>query len=101
MAWMLEGVKLRLVHDGYHSDAAQAVGGFHALADYLADDFGLEPDREGRLRSSVIASRGEAAIPTGFKGMMRHQMRWARSTRISRPMGYLGLIPPMEPRWRC
>jgi len=23
---------------------------------------------------------------------MRHQMRWARSTRISRPMGYLGFI---------
>jgi ceramide glucosyltransferase len=24
--------------------------------------------------------------------MMRHQMRWARSTRISRPAGYLGLL---------
>jgi ceramide glucosyltransferase len=30
--------------------------------------------------------------PIGFMGMMRHQIRWARSTRISRPMGYLGLI---------
>src|SRR5207249_3220494 len=63
-------------------------------ADYLADDFMLGNliEREGyevRLSQHVVET---AMQPSGFAGMMRHQMRWARSTRISRPMGYLGLI---------
>ncbi len=44
---------------------------------------------EVRLSHHVVET---AMQPAGFRGMMRHQMRWARSTRISRPMGYLGLI---------
>jgi ceramide glucosyltransferase len=44
---------------------------------------------EVRLSDHVVET---AMNPVGFGGMIRHQMRWARSTRISRPMGYLGLI---------
>ena len=44
---------------------------------------------EVRLSTHVVET---AMHPSGFAGMIRHQMRWARSTRISRPMGYLGLI---------
>lgn len=95
MAWMLEGVKF-----AFGSTMAttrtrlDAIGGFRALADYLADDFMLgnliEKDGfEVRLADHVVET---AMHPAGFAGMMRHQMRWARSTRISRPMGYLGLI---------
>jgi ceramide glucosyltransferase len=95
MAWMLEGVKFALGSTiATTRSNLESIGGFAAVADYLADDFML---------GSLIASRGlevrlshhiveTAMYPAGFRGMIRHQMRWARSTRISRPMGYLGLI---------
>jgi ceramide glucosyltransferase len=95
MAWMLEGVKFALGLTMVTTRTRlEAIGGFHAIADYLADDFMLGKliERDGyevRLSQHVIET---AMQPAGFRGMMRHQMRWARSTRISRPMGYLGLI---------
>jgi ceramide glucosyltransferase len=95
MAWMLEGVKFALGSTMATTRIRlEAIGGFHALADYLADDFRLGNliERDGyevRLSHHVVET---AMQPAGFRGMMRHQMRWARSTRISRPMGYLGLI---------
>jgi ceramide glucosyltransferase len=95
MAWMLEGVKFALGSTmATTRTRLEAIGGFHAIADYLADDFMLgnliEKDGyEVRLSSHVVET---AMRPVGFRGVMRHQMRWARSTRISRPMGYLGLI---------
>ena len=95
MARMLEGVKFALGSTmATTRTRLEAIGGFHALADYLADDFMLGNliERDGyevRLSQHVVET---AMQPSGFAGMMRHQMRWARSTRISRPMGYLGLI---------
>jgi ceramide glucosyltransferase len=95
MAWMLEGVKFALGSTmATTRTRLEAIGGFHALADYLADDFMLgnliEKDGyEVWLSSHVVET---AMQPAGLAGMIRHQMRWARSTRISRPLGYLGLI---------
>ena len=95
MAWMLEGVKFALGSTMATTRARlEAIGGFPALADYLADDFMLGNliDADGyevRLSRHVVET---AMPPIGFRGMVRHQMRWARSTRISRPAGYLGLI---------
>jgi ceramide glucosyltransferase len=95
MARMIEGVKFALGSTMATTRARlEAIGGFHALKDYLADDFML---------GNLIANLGyEVRIahytvetlmaPAGFLAMMRHQMRWSRSTRISRPAGYLGLI---------
>jgi ceramide glucosyltransferase len=95
MAWMLEGVKFALGSTmATTKTRLEAIGGFHALADYLADDFMLGNliERSGyevRLSNLVVET---AMQPVGLAGMLRHQLRWARSTRISRPMGYLGLI---------
>lgn len=95
MAWMLEGVKFALGSTMATTRARlEAIGGFRALADYLADDFMLgnliaADGYEVRLSKHVVET---TMPPAGFTGMMRHQMRWARSTRISRPLGYLGLI---------
>lgn len=95
MAWMLEGVKFALGSTmATTRTKLEAIGGFRALADHLADDFllGNLIERDGyevRLSDHVVET---AMQPAGLRGMMRHQMRWARSTRISRPMGYLGLI---------
>jgi ceramide glucosyltransferase len=95
MAWMLEGVKFALGSTmATTRTRLAAIGGFPALADYLADDFMLgnliaRDGYEVKLSRYVVET---AMPPIGFWGMMRHQIRWARSTRISRPMGYLGLI---------
>lgn len=95
MARMLEGVKFALGSTmATTRTMLEAIGGFHALADYLADDFMLgnliaRDGYEVRLSHHVVET---AMHPIGFSGMLRHQARWARSTRISRPMGYLGLI---------
>ena len=95
MAWMLEGVKFALGSTmATTRTRLDAIGGFHALADFLADDFMLgnliaADGYEVRLSHYVVET---SMHPAGLRGMVRHQMRWARSTRISRPMGYLGLI---------
>jgi len=94
-ARLLEGVKFALGSTMATTRARlDAIGGFAALADYLADDFMLgnliaEDGYEVRVSQYVVET---AASHAGFMGMIRHQIRWARSTRISRPMGYLGLI---------
>src|SRR6185436_1065949 len=95
MARMLEGVKFALGSTmATTRTRLESIGGFHALADYLADDFMLgnlieASGYEVRLSKLVVET---AMQPVGLAGMLRHQLRWARSTRISRPLGYLGLI---------
>jgi ceramide glucosyltransferase len=95
MAWMIEGVKFALGSTmATTRERLEAVGGFHALKDYLADDFMLgkliaEQGYEVRISDYTVET---AMAPAGFSSMIRHQMRWARSTRISRPLGYLGLV---------
>jgi ceramide glucosyltransferase len=95
MAWMLEGVKFALGSTmATTRTRLESIGGFHALADYLADDFMLgnlvaQSGYEVHLSTHVVET---SMHPIGLAGMIRHQLRWARSTRISRPLGYLGLI---------
>lgn len=95
MARMLEGVKFALGSTMATTRARlESVGGFPALKDYLADDFMLgnliaESGYEVRLSRTVVET---AMAPLGFVRMIRHQLRWSRSTRRSRPAGYFGLI---------
>src|SRR5690349_5121077 len=74
--------------------ALDAIGGLRPLVDYLADDFELgyriaKAGYEVVLADIVV----ETHLPAySFRGFFQHQMRWARSTRDSRRMGYLGLL---------
>ena len=91
----LEGIKFALGSTILMRRALlERIGGFHAVADYLADDF---------LLGNYVAAEGFEVVlsdyivehvsgPETFTGMLRHQLRWGRSTRISRPKGYAGLI---------
>jgi len=94
-AWLLEGMTFALGSTiALKRERLLEIGGFKALANYLADDFML-----GNL---VFRNGGEVYLtkyvvettlsPAKFFTMIKHQMRWARSTRISRPLGYLGLV---------
>jgi ceramide glucosyltransferase len=73
--------------------ALARAGGLEPLVEFLADDYELGK----RISSAGYAVRlcGEAVETTvpayRLRGFWEHQMRWARSTRDSRKLGYLGL----------
>ena len=69
--------------------ALEQAGGLDPLVDFLADDYEL---------GKRIAAAGyrvelvETTVPAyDVRGFWDHQLRWARSTRDSRKLGYLGL----------
>ena len=75
-------------------EALDSIGGLQSLQSYLAEDFMM-----GRL----VAEQGGGVVLSsyviehrigsqGFRANFRHRLRWARSTRRSRPWGYVGQI---------
>lgn len=69
------------------------IGGFEAIADYLADDYQLAK-RLTSLGGRAILSTTVVETATGgetWSGVWKHQVRWARTIRVSRPGGYRGL----------
>ncbi|MDE3200476.1 MAG: bacteriohopanetetrol glucosamine biosynthesis glycosyltransferase HpnI [Acidobacteriota bacterium] len=75
-------------------EALDAIGGFEALADQLADDYelGARIDAAG-FRVELCSEVVETAVPDyGWRGFVDHQLRWLRTVRDSRPGGYFGLI---------
>lgn len=93
-------------------DALESIGGLDALQNYLAEDFMM-----GRL----VAQQGSRVLLSsyiiehrigsqGLRANLRHRLRWARSTRRSRPWGYVGqvftnplplalILAAVEPNW--
>lgn len=72
-------------------NALEAIGGFEALAGYLADDYqlGNKVYRAGwhiALDSSFVES---VISPESLMAVLSRQLRWARTMRVSRPGGYL------------
>jgi ceramide glucosyltransferase len=78
-----------------------AIGGFDAVAGYLADDYqlGARIHRLGRrnLISKVVVSTRLYA--TTWTQVWRHQLRWARTIRVSRAAGYAGLPVTFATLW--
>jgi ceramide glucosyltransferase len=75
-------------------ETIEAMGGFADLGHYLAEDFVIgkrAPSLGYRvvLSSCVIEHRIGSQT---FKRNLQHRLRWARSTRRSRPAGYWGEI---------
>jgi len=71
----------------------QAIGGFEAIADYLADDYQLGSRIAGLgLKVELSDVVVETFLPRyTLRSFAAHQMRWARTVRDSRFWGYLGL----------
>lgn len=69
------------------------IGGFESVASYLADDYQLAKRLTG-LGGRAILSTTVVETATGgetWSGVWKHQVRWARTIRVSRPGGYRGL----------
>lgn len=72
----------------------ESIGGFAAVAPYLADDYQLGR-RIARLGLRVHLSRTVVASvlgATSFREQWQREVRWARTTRVSRPLEYPALL---------
>ncbi|HUI45934.1 MAG TPA: bacteriohopanetetrol glucosamine biosynthesis glycosyltransferase HpnI [Nitrospirota bacterium] len=72
--------------------ALEEIGGFAAVGDYLADDYQLG-NRLWKRGYSIVLSRyviENVAGPMSIADFWRHQLRWARTYRASRPKGFAG-----------
>jgi ceramide glucosyltransferase len=93
VANMLEGMQFALGPTmAVRTTCVQEIGGFSVLGQYCADDF---------LLGNLVAAKGHRVVfshhaidhivlNTGFMASMRHQVRWSKSTRFSRPKGHFG-----------
>ncbi|MFY9227365.1 MAG: bacteriohopanetetrol glucosamine biosynthesis glycosyltransferase HpnI [Blastocatellia bacterium] len=94
-ARQLEGIKFALGSTiAIKKQVLAKFGGFTAIADYLADDFLI-----GNLaaKSGYQVYLSECIVDTvlpdyKLSDFLKHQIRWARGVKFSRPGGYIGLV---------
>jgi ceramide glucosyltransferase len=95
MARWKEGIRFALgASIATTKDWVRKMGGFEAIADTLADDY--------ELGLRIANSGGEIVLSQKpvwtmypaqtFPGFWDHQLRWARTVRLCRPLSYLGLL---------
>jgi ceramide glucosyltransferase len=68
------------------------MGGFESMADYCADDFVLGNWIAKNGHKVVLSGHAidHMVLQTDFAESMKHQVRWMKSTRFSRPKGHFG-----------
>jgi ceramide glucosyltransferase len=93
VANLLEGMKFGLGPTTVvRKDSLASIGGYATLQDYIAYDFAI---------GNLIAKAGYRVVLSGhiidhvvnqksFGRMWRNQLRWAQTTRYSRPKGHFG-----------
>jgi ceramide glucosyltransferase len=93
VANLLEGMKFGLGPTTVvRKDSLASIGGYSALQDYIAYDFAI---------GNLIAAKGYRVVLSGhiidhvvnqksLQRMWQNQLRWAQSTRYSRPKGHFG-----------
>jgi ceramide glucosyltransferase len=76
----------------FRREAIRRIGGFKVTADYCADDFVLG-NETFKLGETVVLSHhaiDHIVLHSEFADSMKHQVRWMKSTRFSRPAGHFG-----------
>lgn len=95
VARMIEGMRFALgCTVAVRRNVLEEMGGFGYLQEFLAEDFVIG-QRAAELGHGVLLSSYVIEHRIGSQGIMRnfgHRLRWARSTRRSRPAGYWGQI---------
>ena len=76
----------------FRREDLERIGGFAAVADYLADDYQLGHRIHALGLKCVLSDVVvETHLGGGWRQVWAHQVRWARTIRVSRFGGYLGL----------
>jgi ceramide glucosyltransferase len=95
MAEWMEGITFALgASIATSKEWLRKMGGFEAIADALADDYELG-NRIVKAGGQVVLSH--EAVWTmypaqTFRTFWDHQVRWARTVRLCRPLSYIGLL---------
>jgi len=93
VARMMEGMQFVLGPTmAFRREAIRAMGGFKVTADYCADDFVLGNETH-KLGQAVVLSHhaiDHIVINLSLMASLKHQVRWMKSTRFSRPKGHFG-----------
>jgi len=77
------------------------IGGFAAIREYLADDYQLGA-RISALNKRIAMANPVVVTNLGagtWADVWKHQVRWSRTIRVSRPAGYLGYLVTLATFW--
>jgi ceramide glucosyltransferase len=85
----------------FRAEQIRQIGGFEAVEDYIADDYQLGM-RVAALGYKVAMAK--TVVETDLGGekwidVWRHQLRWSRTIRVSRPAGYFGYVVTHATLW--
>jgi ceramide glucosyltransferase len=87
----------------FRADDLAKAGGFGAISDYLADDYQLGR-HIARLGKRAVLSTYVVETSLGddtWQGVWQHQLRWARTIRLSKGKAYAGLPITHAGLWAC
>lgn len=90
---LLEGMKFALGPTmAVRRGCIEAMGGFGVLGPYCSDDFLLGAKVAEQGKTVVLSHHviDHIILNLSFAASLRHQTRWMKSTRFSRPWGHLG-----------
>lgn len=85
----------------FRAETLGEIGGFESVADYLADDYQLGcriNDRGYRIHLAAPVVETALGAQT-WAEVWRHQVRWSRTIRVSRPSGYYGYVVTHATLW--
>ncbi len=92
-ARLMEGMQFTLGPTmAFRRETVRRMGGFKVTADYCADDFILGNETH-KLGQTVVLSHhaiDHMVLHSELVGSLKHQVRWMKSTRFSRPKGHFG-----------
>ena len=93
VARMMEGMQFSLGPTmAFRRETIRRMGGFRVTADYCADDFVLG-NEAFKLGQAIVLSHhviDHMVINASMVQSLKHQVRWMKSTRFSRPKGHFG-----------
>ena len=95
MARLKEGIRFALgASIATTKEWVRKMGGFETIADTLADDYELGLRIANAGGEVVLSSEPVWTMypAQSLRGFWDHQLRWARTVRLCRPLSYLGLL---------
>jgi ceramide glucosyltransferase len=90
-ARLMEGMQFALGPTmAFRRETIQRMGGFKVTADYCADDFVLGNETFKMGKTVVLSHHAidHMVINSNLSDSLKHQVRWMKSTRFSRPAGH-------------
>jgi ceramide glucosyltransferase len=85
----------------FRAESLRAIGGFAAIAEYLADDYQLGR-RINQLGLRIVFAPVVVETDLGAESWAQtwaHQLRWSRTIRVSRRSGYYGYVVTHATLW--